>query len=158
MTTYNIVKAAKMIWYDNGIIDKYVSEESKVDLLLRWIKKLDQKYVASINEFLGNLSEEDLNALCCGIIVEDEAINIAGDVENDFLDHIYSGSYEHEIKKEIKCRSDFEKYWDEKYPNLKCQTLPNGNYSGWNKQALWEVWQHQEKKIDGAYAQCICYG
>lgn len=156
MTTYNIVKAAKMIWYDNGIIDKYVSEESKVDLLLRWIKKLDQKYVASINEFLGNLSEEDLNALCCGSI--DEANKIGFDVENNFLDRIFMGSYEREIKKEIDSRNNFEKYWDEKYPNKICRALPNGNYSGWNKQALWEVWQHQEKKIDGAHAQCICYG
>ena len=156
IATEHIVKAAKIIWYDNGIINKDVSEESKVDLLMRWTRKLDQKYVVSINTFLGSLSEDALNALCCRNI--DEANKIGFDVENNFLDRIFMGSYEREIKKEIDSRNNFEKYWDEKYPNKICRSLPNGNYSGWNKQELWELWQYQEKRIDEAYASCICYG
>ena len=35
----------------------------------------------------------------------------------------------------------FEIEYARLYPSDKCTRLPNGNYSGWYKQASWELWQ-----------------
>ena len=37
----NIVKAAKEIWYDNGMINRIELESEKVELLLNWLQTLE---------------------------------------------------------------------------------------------------------------------
>lgn len=42
-------------------------------------------------------------------------------------------------------RQAFEKEYDKHHPNDRASRLQNGNYSGWVKQASWEMWQQAQK-------------
>lgn len=69
-------KAAMLIALDNGLINRFCSEES-------WINKVEaaifadgvpQQDVQSLETFLLTLSEEDLETLCCGEHMEMVAV------------------------------------------------------------------------------------
>ena len=42
-------------------------------------------------------------------------------------------------------RQAFEKEYNKHHPNDMATRLQNGNYSGWVKQASWEMWQQAQK-------------
>lgn len=87
----NIVKAAKEIWYDNGMINR-LELESKVELLLNWLQTLDSNLLETIELELSKLSEEDLETVCCGEETEQE--RLASKSVNEFLDRIFDEEYE----------------------------------------------------------------
>lgn len=61
-----IEKAALLIWYDNGMINRQEPEAEKIDLLRRWMSGLDQDILAYIDDALSRLTEHQLNTVCCG--------------------------------------------------------------------------------------------
>ena len=88
----NIVKAAKEIWYDNGMINRLEPESEKVELLLNWLQTLDSKILEPIELELSRLSEEDLETVCCGEETEQE--RLASESLNEFLNRIFDEEYE----------------------------------------------------------------
>ncbi|WP_335954032.1 hypothetical protein [Acinetobacter higginsii] len=88
----NIVKAAKEIWYDNGMINRFESESEKVELLLNWLQTLDSNLLEPIELELSKLSEEDLDTVCCGEETEQE--RLASKSVNEFLNRISDEEYE----------------------------------------------------------------
>lgn len=88
----NIVKAAKEIWYDNGMINRLEPEAEKVELLLNWLQTLDSKLLEPIELELSKLSEEDLETVCCGEETEQE--RLASESVNEFLNRIFDEEYE----------------------------------------------------------------
>ncbi|ODL96046.1 hypothetical protein AXH22_16775 [Acinetobacter pittii] len=95
---WNIIRAAKEIWYDNGMINRFEPEEEKVTLLVQWLSGLDQVLVRDMETELSKLNDEDIHTLCCGFEEEQERL---GSVElNYFLGRIFEEEYE--VKAEIK--------------------------------------------------------
>ena len=88
----NIVKAAKEIWYDNGMINRIEPESEKVGLLLNWLQTLDVGLLEPIELELSKLSEEDLETVCCGEETEQE--RLASLATNEFLNRIFDEEYE----------------------------------------------------------------
>lgn len=88
----NIVKAAKEIWYDNGMINRLEPESEKVELLLNWLQTLDSNLLEPIELELSKLSEEDLETVCCGEETEQE--RLASKSVNEFLNRIFDEEYE----------------------------------------------------------------
>ena len=88
----NIVKAAKEIWYDNGMINRLEPESEKVELLLNWLQTLDSKILEPIELELSRLSEEELETVCCGEETEQE--RLASESVNEFLNRIFDEEYE----------------------------------------------------------------
>jgi len=88
----NIVKAAKEIWYDNGMINRIEPESEKVELLLNWLQTLDSNLLETIELELSKLSEEDLETVCCGEETEQE--RLASKSVNEFLNRIFDEEYE----------------------------------------------------------------
>ena len=88
----NIVKAAKEIWYDNGMINRLEPESEKVELLLNWLQTLDSKILEPIELELSRLSEEDIEIVCCGEETEQE--RLASESLNEFLNRIFDEEYE----------------------------------------------------------------
>lgn len=88
----NIVKAAKEIWYDNGMINRMELESEKVELLLNWLQTLDSNLLETIELELSKLSEEDLETVCCGEEIEQE--RLASKSVNEFLNRIFDEEYE----------------------------------------------------------------
>lgn len=88
----NIVKAAKEIWYDNGMINRIELESEKVELLLNWLKTLDSKLLEPIELELSKLSGEDIEIVCCGEETEQE--RLASESLNEFLNRIFDEEYE----------------------------------------------------------------
>lgn len=88
----NIVKAAKEIWYDNGMINRIEPEYEKVGLLLNWLQTLDCGLLEPIELELSKLSEGDLETVCCG--EETEQDRIASKQVNEFLNRIFDEEYE----------------------------------------------------------------
>ncbi|CEI54498.1 hypothetical protein [Acinetobacter bereziniae] len=87
----NIVKAAKEIWYDNGMINRIEPESEKVGLLLNWLQTLDAGLLEPIELELSKLSEEDLETVCCGEETEQE--RLASLATNEFLNRIFDEEY-----------------------------------------------------------------
>lgn len=88
----NIVKAAKEIWYDNGMINRLEPEAEKIALLLDWLQTIDSKLLELIELELSKLSDEDLHTVCCGEETEQE--RLASLSVNQFLNRIFDESYE----------------------------------------------------------------
>ncbi|WP_336916625.1 hypothetical protein [Acinetobacter modestus] len=88
----NIIKAAKEIWYDNGMINRLEPEAEKVELLLNWLQTLDSKLLEPIELELSKLSEEDFETVCCGEETEQE--RLASESLNEFLNRIFDEEYE----------------------------------------------------------------
>lgn len=88
----NIIKAAKEIWYDNGMINRFEPESEKVELLLNWLQTLDSKLLEPIEFELSKLSKEDLETVCCGEKTEQE--RLASESLNEFLNRIFDEEYE----------------------------------------------------------------
>lgn len=88
----NIVKAAKEIWYDNGMINRIELESEKVELLLNWLQTLDSKLLEPIELELSKLSGEDIETVCCGEETEQE--RLASESLNEFLNRIFDEEYE----------------------------------------------------------------
>ncbi|MDC4790764.1 hypothetical protein NQ839_00810 [Acinetobacter baumannii] len=95
---WNIFRAAKEIWYDNGMVNRLEPEDEKVKLLVQWLSVLDQALVRDMEKELSKLNDDDLHALCCGFEEDQERL---GSVElNDFLGRIFNEEYE--VKAESK--------------------------------------------------------
>ena len=93
----NIIKAAKEIWYDNGMINRLEPEEEKVTLLIQWLSSLDQVLVRDMETELSKLNDDDIHTLCCGFEEDQERL---GSVElNYFLGRIFEEEYEVKAKR-----------------------------------------------------------
>lgn len=88
-----IEKAALLIWYDNGMINRQEPEAEKLDMLRRWLFKLDQDKLAYIDNCLARLTESQLDTVCCGAEHEAEGL-ISHDVDA-FLGKIFDEEYTH---------------------------------------------------------------
>ncbi|EXB85569.1 hypothetical protein J542_0554 [Acinetobacter baumannii 299505] len=88
----SIIKAAKEIWYDNGMINQFEPENEKVELLLNWLQTLDSELLSSIEMELSKLSEDELFTACCGEETEQQKL-ISGPL-NELLNQIADEHYE----------------------------------------------------------------
>lgn len=88
----NIIKAAKEIWYDNGMINRLEPEAEKVELLHNWLQTLNNEMLDQMELELSKLSDEDLGTVCCGEETEQE--RLASEQLNDFLNRIFDEEYE----------------------------------------------------------------
>lgn len=91
----NIIKAAKEIWYDNGMVNRDEPEEQHMAKLIPWLNAWYKKYpveVASIELELSNLNEEALETVCCG--EESEQENLATELTNNFLNLVFDERYD----------------------------------------------------------------
>ncbi len=88
----NIIKAAKEIWYDNGMINRLEPEAEKVELLLNWLQTLNSEMLDQIELEISKLSDEDLETVCCGEETEQE--RLASKSLNEFLNRIFDEEYE----------------------------------------------------------------
>lgn len=94
-----IIKAAQEIWYDNGMVNRLEPESEKLEFLNIWLKKLDQNHLANIEKILSNLTEEELDTLCCG--EETEAEKLAPTEVHEFLDQIFDREYEPKLSQPL---------------------------------------------------------
>ncbi|HAV4538744.1 TPA: hypothetical protein JIR89_17745 [Acinetobacter baumannii] len=94
----NIFEAAKEIWCDNGMINRFEPEEEKVTLLAQWLLGLDKVLVSKMEAELSKLNDDDLHTLCCG--EESEQDRIGSKEVNEFLNRIFDEEYE--VKAESK--------------------------------------------------------
>lgn len=90
----HIQKAAKEIWYDNGMINRFEPLGIKLDYLKRWLVKQDFLELMKIESEISCLSEEDLFTVCCG--EETEQDRLASPSLNRFLNRIFDEEYEPE--------------------------------------------------------------
>lgn len=91
----SIVKAAKAIWYDNGMVNREEPEEQHMAKLIPWLNTWYQMYpiqISAIDLELSNLSPEQLETLCCGEETEQE--ELASALVNDFLNLIFDERYD----------------------------------------------------------------
>lgn len=94
----NIFRAAKEIWYDNGMINQFEPIEQKIEQLSVWLKTLDTNDLAEYNEKL-NLTDDNLSEVCCSEetlayeILPDEAVH-------DFLGRIFNEEYASEAQEQ----------------------------------------------------------
>lgn len=95
---WNIIRAAKEIWYDNGMINRFEPEEEKVTLLVQWLSSLDKVLIVDMEAELSKLKDDDLHTLCCG--EESEQDRIGSKEVNEFLCRIFDEEYE--VKAESK--------------------------------------------------------
>lgn len=86
-----IEKAALLIWYDNGMINRQEPEAEKLDLLRKWLEKLDADKLAYIDNVLSRLTEHQLDTVCCG--EESEAYALTTADVHVFLDKIVDEEY-----------------------------------------------------------------
>ena len=87
--TENIVKAAKLIWYDNGMINSLESETVKIIQLKSWLEMRNQDLVKLANDELSTLSESTLYDICCGC----SDSNSVSEITNDLLNAIFNEEY-----------------------------------------------------------------
>ncbi|KQG01711.1 hypothetical protein RFK95_15745 [Acinetobacter pittii] len=95
---WNIIRAAKEIWYDNGMINRFEPEEEMVTLLVQWLSSLDKVLICDMEAELSKLNDDDLHTLCCG--EESEQDRIGSKEVNEFLCRIFDEEYE--VKAESK--------------------------------------------------------
>ncbi|UJE34803.1 hypothetical protein vBAbaPP1_12 [Acinetobacter phage vB_AbaM_P1] len=88
---HHIVEAAKEIWYDNGMINRFEPEDEKVEKLLKWLDRLPEN-VEVFERELSKLTKEQLFIVCCG--EETEAAELHSQELNDFLNRIFDEEYE----------------------------------------------------------------
>lgn len=87
----HIYRAAKEIWYDNGMINQFEPIEEKIEQLSVWLKSLDENDLEYYNEKL-NLTDDDLSEVCCG--EETLAYSILSDeTVHEFLGCIFDEDY-----------------------------------------------------------------
>lgn len=87
----NIYRAAKEIWYDNGMINQLEPIEEKIEQLGNWLKTLDSEDINEYNEKL-NLTNDDLSEVCCGD--EESAYSILSDeTVHEFIGRIFNEEY-----------------------------------------------------------------
>lgn len=95
---WNNIRAAKEIWYDNGMINRFEPEEEMVTLLVQWLSSLDKFLICDMEAELSKLNDDDLHTLCCG--EESEQDRIGSKEVNEFLCRIFDEEYE--VKAESK--------------------------------------------------------
>lgn len=86
-----IQKAAQEIWYDNGIINQFEPLGIKLDYLKRWLIEQDEADLMKIESDLAQLTEDELNTVCCG--EESEQYRLASKQVNEFLGRIFDEEY-----------------------------------------------------------------
>lgn len=86
-----IQKAAQEIWYDNGMINRFEPLGIKLDYLKRWLVQQDELELIKIESDLAQLTEDELNTVCCG--EESEQYRLASKQVNDFLCRIFDEEY-----------------------------------------------------------------
>lgn len=91
MECNKIVKAAELIWYDNGMINQFEPIEIKLDCLNKWLDGYDQLELSEINSELMQLSDEDINTICTGEELDQQ--RLASPRLNDFLGLIFDEEY-----------------------------------------------------------------
>lgn len=91
----SIVKAAKAIWYDNGMVNREEPEEQHMAKLIPWLNTWYQMYptqITAIDLELSTLSADDLETVCCGEETEQEIL--ASALVNNFLNLIFDERYD----------------------------------------------------------------
>ena len=86
----NIVKAAKLIWYDNGMINRLESETVKLTQLKSWLEMSNRDIVKLVDDELSGLSEETLYDICCGCSDSSDVSEITNDLLNGIFNEEYS--------------------------------------------------------------------
>lgn len=61
-----ILRAAKEIVYDNGMVHRYNNEKDILEQIETSLSSVDYDDLESIDDFLISLNEEEVNTLCCG--------------------------------------------------------------------------------------------
>jgi hypothetical protein len=86
-----IKKAAQLIWFDNGMVNRLEPLGAKLELLDAWLIQQAEADLMKIESDLTQLSEDELNIVCCG--EETEQANLASRLVNDFLCRIFDEEY-----------------------------------------------------------------
>lgn len=86
-----IQKAAELIWFDNGMVNRLEPLESKLELFDAWLIQQPEVNLMRIESELAQLSESELNTVCCG--EESEQYRLASKLVNDFLCRIFDEEY-----------------------------------------------------------------
>lgn len=87
-----IQKAAEEIWYDNGMVNRHEPLEDKLTKLSAWLLKQDQTMLKNMEAQLNQLSQEELEIVCCGDEADQE--QLASPELNAFLNQIFDEEYE----------------------------------------------------------------
>lgn len=62
---HNLGRAAVLIAYDNGMINRHTFQDVVINEMLHSASKTGENLYA-VDSFLGELSDEELETLCCG--------------------------------------------------------------------------------------------
>ena len=86
-----IKKASELIWFDNGMVNSLEPLGAKLELLEAWLIQQPEVDLMKIESDLAQLSEAELNTVCCG--EESEQYRLASVQVNDFLGRIFDEEY-----------------------------------------------------------------
>lgn len=86
-----IKKASELIWFDNGVVNSLEPLGAKLALLEAWLIQQPEVDLMKIESDLAQLSEAELNTVCCG--EESEQYRLASVQVNDFLGRIFDEEY-----------------------------------------------------------------
>jgi len=86
-----IKKASELIWFDNGMVNSIEPLDDKLELLDKWLIQQPETDLMKIELDLAQLSEEELNSVCCGDETEQE--RLASRQVNEFLGRIFDEEY-----------------------------------------------------------------
>ena len=86
-----IKKAAELIWFDNGMVNRLEPLGVKHELLEAWLIREVEADLMKIESDLAQLTEDELNTVCCG--EESEQYRLASIQVNDFLGRIFNEEY-----------------------------------------------------------------
>ena len=87
----SIKNAAELIWFDNGMVNSPEPLGIKLELLDAWLIQQPETDLMRIESDLAQLSDDELNAVCCG--EESEQYRLASKLVNNFLCRIFDEEY-----------------------------------------------------------------
>ena len=87
----NIIKVAKLIWYDNGMINRFEKESDKILQLKSWLLSMNKDMVNGVDSELSNLSEYQLHQLACGF--EDDVKGLVSNTTESIICRIFEEEY-----------------------------------------------------------------
>lgn len=91
MNYLNLEKAFKEIAYDNGMINRYNTEDNVIFEMFKNVDKYPDKTWKDVDEFLGTMNQEDLENSCCGGEENRDLTSSIARLTNDFLNVAFDG-------------------------------------------------------------------